>query len=63
MENKIANNIDEIIKKIAEIKDLLIKKESKVFDKVELNEYDKIILSNLESRISILEEENEKYNR
>ena len=48
LENKIENEMNERKTDVSKIKSL--------------NEYDRIILNNLESRISILEEESEKYN-
>ena len=66
-ENKKSTEIVEILKTILEelknIKNKIAsnKIQNEKIEKRELSDYDKIILKNLESRISILEEETQKY--
>lgn len=66
-ENKNKIEIVEILKTILEELKIIRNKvtsnnkQTENFKKRELSDYDKIILKNLESRISILEEETQKY--
>ena len=59
LEQKVDSNFKELNDKINNIRDIIIK-----FDNIKfkgINDYERIVLNDLESRISILEEETETY--
>lgn len=59
LERKVDSNFKELNDKIKDIRDVIIKFDNLNFKGI--NDYERIVLNDLESRISILEEESETY--